>query len=344
MNRWIMGLGVLLIVQIVLTILLNTGEDPHAAFTPEEKLATFEPALVDKIHIEAPGEAVILRKEEGKWQLPELDDFPADQQKVTSLLDTLAGLEKGWPVATTSGAAERFKVAKDTFERHIVLRQGEKKVADLYFGTSPGFRRVHARAAGENEIVSVPFSLFDAEADENRWIDRKVLGVQEKEMIRIELPDFVLERDEGEWRLADLKPNEQTVVNEANRLAGKLAGLSIESVFDDETQPEREKDASPLKISVIMKDDKRLDYTFHKLKSGSYLLQRSDMPRRFEVAEWEVRPIRETSREKLVTTKPLPQPETGESEEPEKPVSQTKEMPAEETDEDGSPPENKTSQ
>ncbi len=304
MNRWIVGLGGLLIAQIVLAVLLNTGKDPYAAFTPEEKLAAFEPALVDTIHIQAPDRQVTLKKSEGKWKVPELDDFPADQQKVERLLDALAKLKKGWPVATTPSAAKRFKVATDEFERHLTLHQGEKKLADLYFGTSPGFRKVHARTAGENDIVSVPFALFDAEAERDRWIDRKILGLDEKKMTRIELPGITLERKEGEWQLADMKPNQQTVTSEADKLAGKLAGITIESVFGDEAKPEQDEKAKPLKASVTLEEGKKLDYTFRKLKNGSYLLQRSDWNKRFKVAEWEVRPLQEAKREKLVEQKP----------------------------------------
>jgi len=246
-----------------------------------------------------------------------LDDFPADQQKVERLLDALEKLKKGWPVATTPSAAKRFKVATDEFERHLTLHQGEKKLADLYFGTSPGFRKVHARIAGENDIISVPFALFDAEAERDRWIDRKVLGLDEKKMTRIELAGITLERKEGKWQLADMKPDQQTVTSEADKLAGKLAGITIESVFDDEAKPEQDEKTKPLKASVTLEEGKKLDYTFRKLKNGSYLLHRSDWNKRFKVAEWEVRPLREVKREKLVEQKPAEPESSGENEESE---------------------------
>ncbi len=307
MNRWITALGGLLVVQIVLALWLNTGEDPYAAFTPEEKLATFETALVDTIRIEAPDKSMVLKRVEGKWKLPELADFPADQQRVANFLNSLANLKRGWPVATTAGAAKRFKVAEEEFERHLTLNQGDKQLANLYFGTSPGFRKVHARVAGEKEIISVPFSLFDAEAEPDRWIDRKVLGLDKKRMTRIKLPGFTLEHKEKGWELARLNPGEQTVTSEADKLADKLAGLTIESVFGADEKPEKEEKTKPLQIEVTLEGDEKLEYTFQKLKDGSYLLRRSDQPRRrFKVAEWEVRPIREAERNKLVEKKPAP--------------------------------------
>lgn len=46
--------------------------------------------------------------------LPESDDFPADGTAVQRLLDKLTGLKKGWPVATSTGAAERSTIPRRT--------------------------------------------------------------------------------------------------------------------------------------------------------------------------------------------------------------------------------------
>ncbi len=300
MKKWIAGLGGLLVIQIVLAVTLNMGSDPYTAFTPEEKLASFEPAQIETVLIETPGKQAVLKKIDGKWQLPELDHFPADQQRVSQLLDTLASLKKGWPVATTAAAANRFKVDEKEFERRITLKQGENSVAQLYFGTSPGLRKVHARTADQNEIVTVDFSLFKARADNNDWIDNKILRLDEKKITRIELPDFTLQQQDGNWQLAELGADEQMITDKANNLVRKLAGLTIESLFTAGDNPELEKDKKALKISVTLEGDNRLDYTFSKLKDSGYLLQRSDQSTRFKIADWEVDPIKDEKRENLV--------------------------------------------
>ncbi len=300
MKKWIAGLGGLLVIQIVLAVTLNMGSDPYTAFTPEEKLASFEPAQIETVLIETPGKQAVLKKIDGKWQLPELDHFPADQQKVSQLLDTLASLKKGWPVATTAAAASRFKVDEKEFERRITLKQGENSVAQLYFGTSPGLRKVHARAADQNEIVTVDFSLFKAGADNNDWIDNKILRLDEKKITRIELPDFTLQQQDGNWQLAELGADEQMIADKADNLVRKLAGLTIESLFTAGDNPEPEKDKKALKISVTLEGDNRLDYTFSKLKESGYLLQRSDQSTRFKIADWEVNPLKDEKRENLI--------------------------------------------
>ncbi len=300
MKRWIAGLGALLIAQIGLAVALNMGGDRYTAFTPNEKLAAIEPAQVDTVLIETADKKVVLKKNDGKWQLPGQEGFPANQQKVTQLLDTLAGLKKGWPVATTAGAAKRFKVDEDEFERRITLEHNGNRVAQLYFGTSPGLRKVHARAVDQDDIVTVSFSLFDARADSNDWIDNKILNLDEKTIRRIDLPGLALQKQDGRWQVAELTADEETVTEQAENLVKKLSGLTVQSLFTAGEKPELEKDTKPLKIAVTLEGDNRLEYSFSKLKKSGYLLQRSDRPMQFEVAEWEVDPIKEAEREKLV--------------------------------------------
>ncbi len=301
-KKWIAGLGGLLVIQIVLAVALNMGSDSYGAFTPNEKLAGFAPAQVDAMLIETADKKAVLKKTDGEWQLPELDNFPADQRKVTQLIDTLAALKRGWPVATTASAAKRFKVDEDEFERRITLEHGGDTVAQLYFGTSPGLRKVHARTADDDEIVAVDFSLFEAGADNTDWIDNEVLKLDEKKIMRAEFPGFTLQRQDGKWQLAQLAPDEKTITDNAGELIKKLAGLTVESLFAAGDNPELEKNTNPLKITVVLDDDSRLDYTVSKLEGSGYLLQRSDQPTRYKAADWEINPLKDAERKKLVET------------------------------------------
>ena len=310
MKKWIAGLGALLVAQIGLAVMLNMGGDRYAAFIPNEKLAGFEPAQVDTVLIETADQKAVLKKIDGTWQLPQLDGFPANQPKVTRLLGTLTELKKGWPVATTTAAAVRFKVDEDAFERRITLEHNGKQVAQLYFGTSPGLRKVHARARDQDDIVTVGFSLFDARADDNDWIDDQILNLDKNKIRRIALPGLTLQRQNDQWQVAELAADEETVADRAESLVRQLAGLTIQSLFTAKEKPELEKDTKPLKITVTLDGDNRLEYSFSKLKKSGYLLQRSDRPARFEVAEWEVDPLKDAEREKLVREK-TPAKKTG---------------------------------
>ncbi len=157
---------------------------------------------------------------------------------------------------------------------------------------------------GTTSIVTVGFSLFEAEADSGDWIDNKILKLDEKKIVRAEFPGFTLQRQDGEWQLAQLAPDEKVITDQVEELVKKLDGLTVESVFTSGDEPELEENTKPLKITVVLDDDSRLEYTFSKLKGGSgYLLQRSDQSMRYKIADWGVNPLKDTEREKLVEIK-----------------------------------------
>jgi len=119
------------------------------------------------------GKQVELSKAESGWHLA--DGTPADGEKIDGVLKKLAELNTPWPVATTESSRERFEVTPESHQRHIQLFAGDTIVADLYLGTSPGYRRVHARVADADEVYSVDFSNFEVPTAANDWLDKNLL-------------------------------------------------------------------------------------------------------------------------------------------------------------------------
>src|SRR5690606_15912738 len=109
-------------------------------------LLAIDMAQVDGLELAGPdGESLQLSKAQQGWQLPALDGFPADSQRVERMLERLQDLQSGLPVASSGEAQMRFKVADENFERKVQLKSGDKTVATLFLGSSPGMRRIHAR-------------------------------------------------------------------------------------------------------------------------------------------------------------------------------------------------------
>ncbi|MFP6817634.1 MAG: DUF4340 domain-containing protein [Pseudomonadales bacterium] len=147
---------------------------------------------VDQLVISGDGEEVEMSKDEGGWHLA--GGTPADGGKIDGVLGKLEALDAQWPVATSEGSRQRFEVTAESNQRHIQMYVGGDTVAELYLGTSPGYRRVHARAAGADEVFSVDFANFEVPVVEDDWLDKDLLqavgGVTE--VIR-----------EGAWTLSD---------------------------------------------------------------------------------------------------------------------------------------------
>ena len=301
MKKWTFIPSGLLSRQLVVAVVLNlTGED-YGTFQAEERLLSFNRQAVDGLRIEDGTDSLVLEKQEGKWLLPESGDFPASQANVKRLLDKLAALEKGWPVAKTRSAARRFTVGEQQFERKLTLFADDDAQATLYVGSSPGFRKVYVRPGGENDIFAVDFNAWEADAKTDYWIDKDILKLDQSMVERIEMPGLILQRQDGELQVVDLDQTEQTNGEASRGLLGKLTGLSIQSLLGTEAEPKYRQDEPALEVRMTREGGEVLGYRFSKPQDASYyVLKRSDLDHYFKVAEYMVDPVRETTRENLV--------------------------------------------
>ena len=305
MKKWIAILSSLLLVQLVLAIVINMGKQEYGAFQAREKLIAFDAQAADGLRIEDNENKLMLKKQEGKWLLPESGNFPANADSVERLMEKLSALEKGWPVATTGGAIQRFKVADDEFERKITVLSGEEVLALIYVGTSPGFRKVHVRPVDEDAVFSVVFNSWEANAKADDWIDKDLFKLDETEIESVEMPGFVLQQEAGGLKIADLNDKEQIKVEESRSLLDKLTGLRIQSLLGTEAKPEYRQEEPTLEINVVRNEGEALGYRFSKPQDASYyVLKRSDQDHYVQVAEHIVNPIKEMTREKLVQATP----------------------------------------
>ena len=301
MKSRIIVLSGVLAAQLVLAAALNLTGEEYGAFQAEEKLLSFNKQKLDGLRIEDGTDNVLLKKQEGKWLLPVSGDFPASQRNVEQLLDKLATLEKGWPVAKTRSAAQRFRVDEEQFERKLVLVYDDDEQATLFVGSSPGFRKVYVRAGDGDEIFAVDFNTWEADAKADNWIDKDILALDESNVERVEMPGFILQRADGKLQVTDLGEKEQTSGEESRALLGKLTGLRIQSLLGAEAKPAYRQDEPALEVKITRISGEVLGYRFSKPEDAAYyVLKRSDLEHYFKVAEYMVDPVKETTREKLV--------------------------------------------
>jgi hypothetical protein len=301
MDKWIKLLSVLLGVQLLLALVVNLSGEEQGAFQAKEKLLSFDEQVVDGLQIAADGHALVLRKRDGRWLLPDNGDFPAEQASVKRLLDSLAGLRQGWPVATTSAAVRRFKVADDEFQTRITLLQEDQTLARLFLGTSPGFRKVHVRPADEDAVFAVAFNSWEASAEADDWIDKEILNLDPDGVRQVELPGVVLQRQEDGLQVTELGDQERTNGEEADSLLSKLTGLRVQSLLGTRAEPAYRLDTPDLEIELEREQGEPLVYRFSKPEAESYyVLKRSDLDYYFKVPEFSVKPILEMDRQMLV--------------------------------------------
>ncbi len=188
-------LAALLLAQLALAAFLFIRGSGFGAVQPDEPLVTFDPATLDRVTIQdGTGAQVELVKRDGQWRLPGHFDFPASASKVEALLRDLQGLRTRLPVSTSPEAFARFKVAADQFERRIDLRQGDRDVAVLYLGDSPGFKRLFARPGQGAAVLEVNYSAHQAGAKASDWTDQGLFALTSDQITGLSLNGMVLRK------------------------------------------------------------------------------------------------------------------------------------------------------
>ncbi len=305
MKRFITILCVLVVLQLGLGIFLFQNKKEYDTFHSEKFLVTFSADLVDQIVItDKDKQEVLLKKEEGGWKLPAHHDFSAQKTEVDRLLSTLSGLKKGWPVATSKGAAKRFKVGVDDFEQRIILSGSGKELARIYFGSSPGFKTVHARPGQSDEVVIVPFSTFEASIRPDDWIDKDVLQLDQTDIQSLSFAGMTIKRQEESFVLDGLGEDEEGVQEELERLVKQIAELRVETVLGPELKAEYNQNMPDVTLSLHLQNGEMRDYFFSKpTEQENYIVKVSDMPHYFETIGWQIEHIKELSRDSLVRKK-----------------------------------------
>lgn len=171
MNLQQLVLGGVLLVQLIVVgiiLLLNaTGSQKPKSFLQ------FDQKEADRVVVSSGDESIELVRGSDGWEMS--DGNPVDESKVDRVLEKLADVQPDWPVATSDSAAERFEVSPDMFQKQVSVYSGDKTLADVYLGTSPSFRKVHARHTRGGDIYSIEFSNHEAGTSNSSWLDRSLL-------------------------------------------------------------------------------------------------------------------------------------------------------------------------
>ncbi|MDK9708079.1 MAG: DUF4340 domain-containing protein [Desulforhopalus sp.] len=302
MYRTIQIATALLLVQLGLVVALQfagTGKDQPAANVP---LLGFAPEAVTSLTITGPeNDRVLLQKSGNGWVLPEYFNAPASASQVSAVLARLAGLKQGIAVATTAGAGKRFKVADDLFQRHVVIKAGESVVGDLYAGTSPGFRQIHVRKAGSENVVAVELSTFELETKALQWLDKNMFTVKEEDIEALAIADLVLEKKDAAWQLAGLSEGETTDAKAAADLLAKVAGLTVQAVVDPQAAKALFGGPPALQFTITRKGGGKAEYRLAKAEGDYYVLKHSERDLYCKVHSLPVDSLQKVNRDSLIS-------------------------------------------
>lgn len=207
-------LAAVFVAQLMLVLLFWYLSKP--ADEVREPFVSFDVDAVTEFIVRGDEEEIQLHKRGESWLLP--DDYPADAEKIERVLDKLASAEGGWPVATSASTAKRFEVTEEKYQKHISVSAGENTMADIYLGTSPGFRKTHARKVEGGPVYAIEFSNYEAGTTLNSWLDKYLLRPIGPIQSLTRVDGFTLsDSDEGWISNSDIELDESKVRSYADR-------------------------------------------------------------------------------------------------------------------------------
>lgn len=305
MKKLMSVLVIFLVIQILLSGVLFSLDQDFGAFQSKQKLLEIELDQLDGIDIEAADNLKLsLVKKEGKWLLPDAFNAPVDNDKLQKVSDDLFALNISWPVATTEAAAPRFKVVDDKFERKISFRKGSETLKILYLGSSPGFKKIHARVDQKPEIYSIDFSAFEVTAKSDDWIDKNLLKMNPDEISKISTHKFSLSQKDHQWQFDNLEESKIAQQEKINSWINKVANLRYSSILGTEEKPEYGLSTPLLDYKVSKQSGDDIEFRVAK-QQDDYILKSSSQPYYFKIAEYQIQALLDATIEKFSELKPV---------------------------------------
>lgn len=208
MNRKNLALLALLVVQIGL-IALFYRPGKKTVEPVGDLLADLAPEMIERIVLtDDQGKLIVLAKEKSGWAAGE-DSYPVTATKIESLLKKLSRLKSARLVTRTRGSHARLKVSDEVFVRKVELgvKHGDSKI--FFLGTSPNYKTIHVRAAGDNEVyLAKDLSSWELQPDVDSWWENKYINLPSTDIDAVSLTNangsFSIKRvtDDG-WELEE---------------------------------------------------------------------------------------------------------------------------------------------
>ena len=305
MRRGMTSLAVVLVLQLALALLLFMRRDPLAGVTSMTVLLAPDAVRnADHVVIESKAGAATrleLAKKNGAWVLPGSFDAPAEGAKVSALLDRLAAIKRGLPIATSEAALKRFKVVDSDFERRVVLSAGDKALATVYFGSSPGLRKSDARVSPDKAVYSVDLPTYELPTDSGAWLSGELLRGDVAQLAEIDVangsgaagPNGRLQlvhthgtdKQPGAWAAPALTGEQHLDSGHAELLLQQIEQLHVDAVLGTTAKPEWQQDHPVLTLTLKDEKARGVDWTLSRPQSGDfYVLKSSSQPWFFSVS------------------------------------------------------------
>jgi len=243
MNKQNQILIAILVIQIIIgAVVFWPNSVSQAQAGP--LLPDFSAANVDSLSIaDGEGNSLALAKSGDDWVLPEADDFPADEAKITPFLEKIEAVESNRLVTQTEASHQRLQVAAADFARKVDIGLSSGDSRTLYIGSSAGAGATHVRAGDAPEVyLTGELTNWDANVQPSTWIDPVYFTVPQTATISLTLENvngkFEFTRAGEAWTMNGLTEGETLDTDAVTRLVNSLSAVRMTRPIGKTEQPD----------------------------------------------------------------------------------------------------------
>lgn len=191
---------------------------------------------------DAKGNEITLQKQGDGWVLPDADDYPADGERVSKMLDSLIAIKTDKLITKTPASQKRLEVAADKFQRKVVLTTADG-TQTVFIGTSAGAKATHVRLDGQNEtFLTDAVTAWDAPAQASGWVKPAFVSVNKDDITAVTIKNtkgtlaFTKDGD-GNWTLAGLGADEKLDSGKVNSMLTQASKINLNAPIGKTADP-----------------------------------------------------------------------------------------------------------
>lgn len=267
-----------LFLQIILLIFLT-----YPSNKKEEQnlfLSTLNKAQIEKIVLTEKKNNITLVKKNDIWTLKDKFDFPANQEKISKILDAILVPQNLRLTGKTNNALKKFKLDENNYIETIDLISKDK-TDTLILGDTPEFKKIYIRNKKDSNSYILDLAKFDLDTNIKNWYLKDILGINKNLVKRFVFSTFSIIKKDNEFVIENVDSMKDIKKEPFDFLLNQLFNIS----FLDIISKNKIDDKTPLfTIEVQKEDNTKMVLKF--LKSNDlYIMKISTMPWDFSISK-----------------------------------------------------------
>lgn len=287
-------LKIALFLQLILLVFLTFPSSKKSI--KDYKLSELQKGDITNIVLTEKDKALNLKKVSDVWVLSDKFDFPADQEKVSRMLEGIFTPSELRLVGKSKNALIKYKLTDKDFVEKVSVTSANNKTDTLLLGDTPEFKKIYVRNEKSQDSFITSLSKFDLGTDVSSWYKKNFLGFTKELVKKISFNSFSLIKDKDDFNVENLKEGETLDKEKLDFLINKLFSLSFTDIQSSEKV---QLEAPDFKIEVLREDGQTITLSFKKLQD-KFLLKVTNMPWDFEISKNSFNDLKEVKREEVL--------------------------------------------